>query len=226
MTDAVDVMLAFGSVSPSSMCLRTVYRAEAIAAGAAIPAGYHPETSAEIPLGSFEPQFSTPNAITDFGKEPGRRVTNGRDARRNETVYFRPDHVAIAVGDGVNVITTDFGQTKPHMKTIASIESSYGPVAGVSSTFGGHPIANIGAAPAAPQTAPTVSGSNLQHGSHGAEVEALQKKLNKSYPLYSKLKVDGIFGDETEKVVREFQKRAGLKVDGVVGPATKKALGI
>lgn len=36
--------------------------------------------------------------------------------------------------------------------------------------------------------------------------------------------IDGIFGSETEKAVKDFQKSFGLKVDGVVGPATDEAL--
>lgn len=60
----------------------------------------------------------------------------------------------------------------------------------------------------------------------GADVKALQAKLNKSYPAYSKLVTDGVFGTATDIVVREFQKRAGLTVDGAVGPATRAKLGL
>lgn len=35
-----------------------------------------------------------------------------------------------------------------------------------------------------------------------------------------KLSVDGLFGDETERVVRAFQKEKGLAVDGKIGPQT------
>jgi peptidoglycan hydrolase-like protein with peptidoglycan-binding domain len=35
---------------------------------------------------------------------------------------------------------------------------------------------------------------------------------------------DGIFGAETEQVVKEFQKSRGLKADGIVGPKTLDAL--
>ncbi len=38
------------------------------------------------------------------------------------------------------------------------------------------------------------------------------------------IKVDGIFGPETEAAVRSFQSGHGLTVDGIVGPATSSAL--
>src|SRR5690606_36663624 len=59
---------------------------------------------------------------------------------------------------------------------------------------------------------------NLKRGSRGNTVKVLQSTLNKNYPAYSKLVVDGIFGSATVAVVKEFQRRAGLAVDGIVGP--------
>jgi hypothetical protein len=38
--------------------------------------------------------------------------------------------------------------------------------------------------------------------------------------------VDGIFGPQTLKVVKHFQKVNGLEVDGIVGPKTLKAMGL
>ena len=66
----------------------------------------------------------------------------------------------------------------------------------------------------------------IRKGSRGQDVKDLQARLNRDYPLYSKLKVDGIFGAGTRKVVREFQRRAGLKVDGIVGVQTWAKLGL
>jgi len=60
----------------------------------------------------------------------------------------------------------------------------------------------------------------------GDRVRALQEKLNRDYPAYSTLVVDGIFGPATEAVVREFQRRSGLLVDGIAGPATLAKLGL
>lgn len=69
-------------------------------------------------------------------------------------------------------------------------------------------------------------GGMLMRGSFGEAVRRLQERLNRDYPKYSRLVVDGHFGPATETVVREFQQRAGLLVDGIAGPATFKALGL
>ena len=57
----------------------------------------------------------------------------------------------------------------------------------------------------------------LSEGSEGRHVELLQRALGA-------IKVDGIFGPETEAAVRTFQASRGLTVDGVVGPLTGAAL--
>ena len=59
----------------------------------------------------------------------------------------------------------------------------------------------------------------LRLGSKGPIVKKLQMKLKLDGP-------DGIFGPNTERAVKEYQKSKGLVVDGIVGPKTLKALGI
>lgn len=54
----------------------------------------------------------------------------------------------------------------------------------------------------------------------------VQARLNRDYPAYSKLAVDGLNGPKTKAVVREFQRRAGLVVDGIAGPKTRAKLGL
>ena len=66
----------------------------------------------------------------------------------------------------------------------------------------------------------------LRQGAKGQSVSLLQGHLNKHYPLYSKLVVDGEYGPKSVSVVREFQRRAGITVDGIVGPQTWAALGL
>lgn len=66
----------------------------------------------------------------------------------------------------------------------------------------------------------------IRRGSKGRHVKDLQKRLAANYPAYARgLRADGDFGPATERVVREFQRRAGLFVDGVVGPKTWARLG-
>jgi len=66
----------------------------------------------------------------------------------------------------------------------------------------------------------------LRPGDHNDLVRLLQARLNRDYPLYSHLVVDGIYGPATTGVVREFQRRAGLQVDGIAGPRTLGRLGL
>lgn len=61
----------------------------------------------------------------------------------------------------------------------------------------------------------------LREGSTRIEVELLQWTLNQ-YGL--KTAVDGIFGPETKRNVRQYQADKGLKVDGIVGVNTWAAL--
>ena len=68
----------------------------------------------------------------------------------------------------------------------------------------------------------TPEASVLRRGSVGTAVRYLQQKLY-SY-LYPVGTIDGIFGANTARAVREFQAEHGLVVDGIVGPATWQAL--
>jgi lysozyme len=57
----------------------------------------------------------------------------------------------------------------------------------------------------------------------GEDVRQLQESLKKAG---FDIKPDGVFGKETEKVVRQFQEQNGLTVDGQVGSKTLKGLGL
>lgn len=61
----------------------------------------------------------------------------------------------------------------------------------------------------------------LENGSEGDAVAALQEGLN---AIGYDLDVDGIFGHNTSRAVRDFQSNNGLDVDGIVGPDTWTAL--
>jgi peptidoglycan hydrolase-like protein with peptidoglycan-binding domain len=61
----------------------------------------------------------------------------------------------------------------------------------------------------------------LKRGAHGPQVKALQEQLN---AVGCHCTVDGIFGENTEQAVRNFQKAFGLTADGEVGPHTHAKL--
>lgn len=64
----------------------------------------------------------------------------------------------------------------------------------------------------------------LSKGSSGNDVKILQKQLNEISKKYKGInripKIDGIFGDNTERAVKDFQRIFGLRVDGIVGKRT------
>lgn len=61
-------------------------------------------------------------------------------------------------------------------------------------------------------------------GSSGSVVTQIQQKLSQ-WGYYSG-SVDGVYGSQTEKAVRQFQRKNGLTVDGVAGKQTLAAMGI
>lgn len=82
---------------------------------------------------------------------------------------------------------------------------------------------NVGKPKPRPQPKPSKAGL-LKRGDIGADVKSLQRDMNRVFPAYSKLKLDGDFGPATERVIKEFQRRVNIDDDGVVGPATKRKL--
>ena len=76
----------------------------------------------------------------------------------------------------------------------------------------------------APTPTPTVAvpEESLKNGDSGADVKTLQKRLKELG--YFKHTVDGKFGRDTEKALKEFQTNHGLEADGVAGKATYQVL--
>jgi peptidoglycan hydrolase-like protein with peptidoglycan-binding domain len=62
-------------------------------------------------------------------------------------------------------------------------------------------------------------GPTLHQGSTGKDVRRLQRLFVMTKEL-DYTGIDGIFGPQTDAVVRSFQQGNGLVVDGIVGPAT------
>jgi peptidoglycan hydrolase-like protein with peptidoglycan-binding domain len=60
--------------------------------------------------------------------------------------------------------------------------------------------------------------STLKRGSRGPLVKLLQGML--AVLIDQEIQVDGIFGPQTEKAVKEFQKRVKIAADGIVGKLT------
>ena len=58
----------------------------------------------------------------------------------------------------------------------------------------------------------------LKKGAKGEAVKDLQEAL--AALGFSVGEIDGVFGDATERAVRDFQASVGIDVDGVAGPVT------
>lgn len=58
---------------------------------------------------------------------------------------------------------------------------------------------------------------------HGSDVRQLQEAL--AHKGFSPIEIDGLYGRNTERAVKGFQRAHHLDVDGVVGPHTWHALG-
>jgi hypothetical protein len=82
---------------------------------------------------------------------------------------------------------------------------------------------NVGRRPTAPASAANRSAGSkpLRLGASGEAVRKLQRLLSAAgHPL----REDGVFGPDTDRKLRRFQRKTGLAVDGVAGPATMRAL--
>lgn len=114
------------------------------------------------------------------------------------------------------------GIAAAHKTTVAALVKANG-IADPNKIEVGQKLKVTGAA-AKPSTAKPTTTAVLKVGTRGTAVKRLQAELNRVFPAYSRLAVDGSFGPATEAVVAEFQRRSTLKADGIVGPRTRAAL--
>ena len=64
---------------------------------------------------------------------------------------------------------------------------------------------------------------NVRIGARGNITKIIQKALiKKGYSIYGG--IDGIFGNDTDRRVRDFQRNNGLSADGIVGKQTIEKL--
>lgn len=70
----------------------------------------------------------------------------------------------------------------------------------------------------------TALAATLKQGSYGDDVKILQKALQQ-HGYYSG-SIDGVYGSNTTKAVRNFQKSVGLSADGIAGAQTILYLGL
>ncbi|HTZ88495.1 MAG TPA: peptidoglycan-binding protein [Solirubrobacteraceae bacterium] len=105
------------------------------------------------------------------------------------------------------------GARAKRMSLGALVALSVGPA--VSLAGGGSAVASASSGPEPATT--TEHAITISFGAEGRQVKLLQEALGA-------VKVDGVFGPETEAAVRSFQQSHGLSVDGVVGPQTGAAL--
>lgn len=72
-------------------------------------------------------------------------------------------------------------------------------------------------------TPPPADTGLLRAGARGQPVADLQTALNNAG--FNAGPADGVFGRNTTRAVKDFQRANGLEADGVVGPRTREALG-
>ena len=118
-------------------------------------------------------------------------------------------HTGIYLGDGTIVHAKGHDYGVVHEKFGESKFTHYGIPAGL---YGNEELQQVGILD------PELNLPTLRRSSKGIYVEWLQSYLNET--IRTKLSIDGVFGAETEKAVKQFQEKKKLTVDGVVGPKT------
>jgi len=161
-----------------------------------------PDSAKAIFVPSTKPKYSEPLSIGD--SDTGQDVAHLQkflgvpvtgvfgEATHNATVKFQKKQKGI-IADGV------VGPITWALIDIAPVKKKSIP----------KPKVKQAVTPKATRVKKVALSGWLRRGSKGEDVEYLQQQL--------KIEVDGIFGAETEKKVKAFQRSQKLKVDGIVG---------
>ena len=121
------------------------------------------------------------------------------------------------------------GSTSEDVRTVQYLVTAQGHPTGVDGDFGPLTKAAVAAFQAShglsadgivgPQTWPQLI-IQVQQGSNGDAVRAVQSQIHSRGDGASQIAIDGIFGPVTDHAVRAFQTLLGLTVDGIIGPQT------
>ena len=121
------------------------------------------------------------------------------------------------------------GSTGEDVKTVQYLVTAHGHATGVDGIFGPLTKAAVEAFQSSrglgvdgivgPQTWPQLI-IQVQQGSNGDAVRAVQSQIHGRGDGANVVAVDGVFGPITNDAVRAFQTLLGLSVDGIVGPQT------
>lgn len=188
-------------------------------------------------------------AAGDIGKVTGQSPIAGSQVAKGSTVTVTLD--AIKMVTVPNVVGLDLAAATSALIAAGLSESSpavtvasQSPAAGGSVTADGTtimltltveytpvptpaptpaPVPTPAPTPAPPPPPGPTKEPELRSGMSGDSVRLLQTLLNEKE--LAGLKVDGVFGSNTETAVRRFQQRRNLAQDGVAGPNTWAALG-
>lgn len=168
-----------------------------------------------------------PSAISAWNNSPDKvSESNPDNIPIGAPIFFsgsRYGHTAIYTGNS-RMITTDSSNNRVYETSFTTGAWSRYKLLGYVRNLNGVTIPGLGKPANKPK--PTVPSGTLKRGSSGDRVKAYQRYMNRVYPAYSKLAVDGSYGPATESVTKEYERRIGAKITGTVPPARLAAFGI
>ena len=145
-----------------------------------------------------------------------KTVKNPFDCKRNDIIFFDwdnsgdCDHVGVVTEVSAGVIYyINFNGTIPHKRSVDTIVSGSSKISTIFRYFDNITTNKV-------ISYNTVRMPILRKGAKGAIVKLIQSIV--------KVKTDGMFGNDTEKAVKDFQKNHNCEIDGEVGDETLTAM--